>query len=710
MNSSPAFPDLSLLFSPRSVILVGASGRAGSIGRIALDNIAVHGRFEGELHLVNPARAEIDGRLCYRSVADIPGQDFDVALVVVPAGQVLTALRECAAKGVRFAIVVTSGFAEIGAWGVEQEREMRTVAREAGLRIYGPNCPGLTNLNARIGLNISPSFRTDTHAGPIGLVTQGGGLGRAVIQCGDRGYGVGLWGSTGNEVDLDFCDLSHHMLLDARVQVIAGIVEGFKSGPRFVAVAKAAMAAGKPIVLLKVGRSAAGIAAAQSHTASMAGEDAVNDAVFRQYGVVRVDDINELHQTAAAMVQSLRRRVPRSVCVATFSGGAGTLAADLLSAEGVGLAILGVDTATELTALAPDFIAIGNPVDLTTQIFAQATLFGDALDAIAADAAIDAIVLPIPADYGDITLRLAQDICAKAEAHPEKLFVPVWMSDRCGAGYDLLQQKGILVYRSTRGAARVLRQIAALDDARTVASAMPADAFAQGPRPALPRQFDETTAKSWLAACGVAVPRELLAADAAAAGRMGAALGGYVAVKIVSPDIAHKSDVGGVTLGVSGQQQIAAAAEEILARVGQKCPHARIDGLLVSEMIVGGIEMVIGIHRDAVFGPMLSVGFGGVFVEIMRDVAHLHLPVTEAQVAAAVASLRASAVLDGARGRSRVDRQALAASITRIAAAAYAEQEQLAEVEVNPLIVGAGAQPIAVDALLRPAAREARPA
>lgn len=225
MSDAIAFPDLERLFDPRSVILVGASAREGSIGRIALDNIARYSAFSGDLYLVNPTRASIDGRKAYPCVAAIPGEGFDVALVVVPAAQVLEVLEACAEKRVRFAVVITSGFAELGAAGAEAEARMRALAHSSGMRIYGPNCPGLTNVNRRIGLNISPSFRTDTTAGPIGLVTQGGGLGRAVIQASDRGFGIGLWGSPGNEADLQVADLVHYMVCEPSVRVLAVIVE-----------------------------------------------------------------------------------------------------------------------------------------------------------------------------------------------------------------------------------------------------------------------------------------------------------------------------------------------------------------------------------------------------------------------------------------------------------------------------------------------------
>jgi acyl-CoA synthetase (NDP forming) len=333
-HDTPA--DLSRLINPRSIALVGASDREGSIGERTLTNLLTHSEFGGEVYLVNPTRPEIRGRRCWPSVAALPGTP-DVAVVAVPASGVLTVIEECAARGVAFAVILSSGFGEAGAEGEREQQRMKEIAERSGLRLYGPNCPGLTNVNGRLGLTFSPSFPHDLVKGPIGLATQGGGLGRNVMQAMERGIGIGLWASTGNEVDLQVADFIHYMADAPDIKVIVTLLEGIKDGPKFVAAVQRAAANGKPVIGLKVGKSEYGRRAAQSHTASLTGSAEVNSAVFRQFGVIEVDDIDELVDTAWLFARAMPG-AQDALGIYCSSGGTAALAADAVGSAGLTLA------------------------------------------------------------------------------------------------------------------------------------------------------------------------------------------------------------------------------------------------------------------------------------------------------------------------------------------------------------------------------------
>jgi acyl-CoA synthetase (NDP forming) len=376
MSSSGSFADISRLVRPHRVAVVGASDRPGSLGYSTYNNVRNNSVIPGGAVPVNPRYETVLGDRCYPRVADVPGDRVDVAIVLLTADLVLEAVKDCATAGVRHLVVLSSGFSETGAAGREQQEEMVRLARTSGMRVYGPNSPGLANIADRVLLSLSPVAGSDVTSGPIGLVTQGGGIGRALMQWMDRGLGIGLWCSPGNEADLDIADFVQHMVEDDRIRVIGAVVEGFSEGRKFLDAARRAREAGKPIVILKIGRSEYGQKTAASHTASIAGNDAVASAVFAQYGVVRVDDVDELGETLQLFSQALAvtdRDVTRT-CVYSFSGGTASLAGDLVGSAGLKLATFEPETLTALTARAPSFGFVDNPVDLTTKVFTDGDL------------------------------------------------------------------------------------------------------------------------------------------------------------------------------------------------------------------------------------------------------------------------------------------------------------------------------------------------
>ncbi len=699
------FPDLTRLIEPRSVMVVGASERQGSSGRHILENLLDHSEFAGDLYPVNPRLDSVLGRPCWRSVERVPTAAVDVAVVAVPAAHTLTELHACASRGVRFAVVVTSGFAETGAEGKRMQTEMRALAKATGMRIYGPNSPGISNINRRIGLSISPAFKTDRLGGPIALITQGGGLGRTFLQGMERGIGVGLWCSTGNEADLQLSDFVHHAADAEDIKVVALIVEGFRDGRRFMAAVRAAAAAGKPIVALKVGRSEYGVRAALSHTASLAGSAEINSAVFRELGVIEVDDLDELVETAALLCR-LPRPLGGKVCVYSFSGGTSALAADMVGAAGLELGTFQPDTIAGLKSIAPAYAALDNPVDLTSEVFSRRDLNARCLRQVAADSGIDIVLFPTPADYGVITDQAAADLVEVQKETGDKLIVPVWMSDRYGKGYYHLQQHGYPPFRSMGKAVKAIARVVAW-------SRRPVAATVEPPGAALPESLatvgvkrgllSEPDAKSLLATYGVPVPAGRIARSEEDAVRCAETCGWPVAFKIVALGLVHKSDIGGVRLGIRTLAEAGSAYREMIAGVRERRPDLSVDGVLVERMVTApGLELLVGVHRDAVFGLVLSFGLGGLWVETLKDVTHRTLPLSRAEAARMMREIRAWPLLAGARGRPVSDISALETLLLQISDFAVAQADALEEMDLNPVWIGpTGAGVQVLDAVIR---------
>lgn len=697
------FDDLAGLTQPRSVMIVGASTTPGTLGHTTVVNVLEHSDFSGEVYLVNPKGGELQGRTLYRSVGDVPVQGIDVALLLVPAESAIATLAACAAQGVRYAIVFTGGFAELGEAGRSVEAEMRALAERTGMRIYGPNCAGMTMLAPRLGLTFSTEFRNDGRSGTlsrIGLVTQGGGLGRSLMQGDERGVRFSRWFSTGNEVDLDSADFIHWLAQDPGTDLICTVMEGIQDGPRFVAAAQAARRAGKPLIALKIGRSDFGKKAAQSHTASLAGEDVVNDAVFSQYGVIRVEDLDELLDVAS-LISRVGVRDLQRVCVYSSSGGAGVLSADKVGEAGLAMATLADATVAEMAKHAPSYAALTNPVDLTTKALVDPELARRCLTPLFADPGVDVVLYPITSNYAASTEGLVRNMLEVARTG-SKAFVPVWMSSRRGPAHDLLVREGFAPIYSLRNATLALQRCSGYAQQARNGSEPEAAMAHPLAAVAVPLPCNETQAKALLAQHGVRSPQEVLAASAEEAAAQAHSIGFPVALKLVADGVLHKSEIGGVALHLRNVEQVREAFDRILAnaRNHQVPPHA-IRGVLVSEMVSDGVEMLVGIHRDAVFGPVLSVGAGGVWVEIEADVARCHLPAGQAVLARALDKTRIARRLASHRGQPARDRAALLDAMQRVAALFLSLGDNVQSLEVNPLVVlNDGQGVVALDAVI----------
>lgn len=696
------FQDLTYLFNPRSIALVGASDRPNSIGGHALANITDHSDFDGELFLVNPTKPEIGGRKCYSSVAALP-QAVDVAVIVIPAAGVVQAVEEAAAKGISFAVILTSGFSEADDEGKAAEERLKQIVANTGIRIYGPNCPGLCNINRRIGMTFSPAFKDDLRKGPIGLATQGGGLGRNLMQAMDRGAGFALWSSSGNEADLQVADFIHYMAGADDIKVIVTLIEGIKDGPRFMEALAHAARRGKPVVGLKVGRSEYGAKAAQSHTASITGSAEVNSAVFRQLGLIEVDDIDELIDVAAL----LARRVPQGgeeVAVFASSGGAASLCADNVGTAGIRLARFAPHTTKALKAALPDYAAIDNPVDTTSVTISNPKAFSDALLPVAEDPNVGLVLCPIAMDYGKYT-EVSASLIVEVQSRTQTPICPIWMSDRLGSGYRVLDHAGITPFRSLRNMGKAVRRWIDYGAWRSRADlAWTPLAMAGGvpPAPQSVRALSEIEAKAELAAAGIPTTKAKVAVNAEEAGAIADLVKTPVAMKIVSPEILHKSDVGGVVLDVRGGEQAKSAFDRIVDAVKSAEPKARITGVLIEPMAPpGGLEAFIGVSRDLVFGHVMTFGLGGIYVEIFKDVTRRVMPVTNRHAGEMLEELRCWPLMKGARGRPPRDLESLKKFIVAVSDYVAANADRIEEMDLNPVWVGAEGQgAFALDAVV----------
>lgn len=695
----PAFQDLSRLVLPRSIALVGASDSVDSIGGRTYENLTRYSHWRGEIALVNPARSTVSGQRCVPSVLGLEKVP-DVAILAVRADNVVGVLQDCGERGIPFAIVFSGGFGETGAAGHAVEAQMRDVVARTGIRVYGPNCPGLNNINAGLGMTFSPVFHIDRRPGRVGIASQGGGLGRCFLQGMDRGLGVGLWCSGGNEADLEVSDYVHYMADAPDIDVIVTALEGIRNGPRFMQAALHAARRGKPIVAIKVGKSDYGVKAAQSHTAAIAGSAEINSAVFRELGIIEVDEVDEMVDVASLLV----RRQPTGrerVAVYSFSGGTVAHTCDRIGAAGLELSSFAPPTLEALREALPAYAAIDNPVDVTALVLTDKDITYRTLKTVADDPDTGILAVPIPAEFGPTTARLA-DSMVRVQQGVQVPIVPIWMSDRSGEGHRAMIDGGLMPMRSVRNAVTAMRRHRDHGRWRTERDAAWQPLIAPAPT-GHTAALTEVAAKAVLRAIGIRTPEGVLVRNTEEAAQAFAQLGSTrVAMKIVSAAITHKSDIGGVRLGIATADEARSAFDAIVQAVAQAQPAEAIEGVLVEAMLTAPFtEVVIGIHRDEVFGPICTFGLGGVAIELFKDVSRRLLPLTEASARAMIEETRCHALLAGHRGKPAGDVDALVNVLLRLSEHVVQHADTIEEIEINPLaVLGTGQGVAALDAVL----------
>jgi len=685
------------LLRPRSVAVIGASEDQGKFGGRVLAMLLRH-RFGGTLYPINPNRDTLFGLRAYASVADTPDVP-DMAIMAVPQPQVKARVAECAARGVRCAIVITARFSDADAAGRALEEEIVAIARAAGMRLIGPNCLGVISPRNQLVLCSSPALEIERlPRSPIGFVTQSGALmGTLFDRAVAMGVGFTHCVSVGNQADLELCDFIEFLIDDPDTAVICAYIEGIKSPARFRALAARARAAGKPWLVVKAGRTAAGRQAAFSHTASLAGDFAALEAVCRAENVVLLDDVFAMLLLAAAMARHPGHRVRDTVLLST-SGGSAALGADKLAAAQLPMTRFDADTRARLATLYVPGQA-DNPVDLFGAKVAEVPDFAYQSTRLAmADPRADlclAVITTAP-DLAGMAAGIARaaDEAGKPVIH---VMQPARLADGARA---VLAQAGQPFTDGLGEAVEAVRAWAAWS------AWQPAPAAAHGgPRlavslPAGAAVLDEAAAKALLALAGIPVNAGTVVAHAEAARQAAPSVGFPLALKVVSPDIVHKSEVGGVALNLRSAQEVADAVGAMAARIAAARPDARIEGWFLQRMAGGEVELLVGARRDPQFGPMVVVGSGGVLVELLRDVVLLPAPVGAAAARAALASLRLAPLFAGYRGAAPVDLEAAVDVLVRFGALAAQMGERDFEIEVNPLRLGADGC-VAVDARAR---------
>ena len=673
------------LLHPRSIAILGASDNPVKLSGRPVDYLKRFG-YTGRILPVNQHRGEVQGLPAYKSLDDVDG-DIDLAIVMLSAEHAADGLRACAARGIRFAIVAAAGFAEAGARGAALQRGLSEVIAETGIRVLGPNCLGMISVRDRAVPTFTSALDEDVELreGPVAFVSQSGAFGSFIFSEAQRsGIGISHYLNTGNEADLSVPEILGGLVDDEQTRVLMAYLEGVGDGRRLLEVARRAHELDKPILAVKVGRSEAGARAARSHTASLAGEDAVFDGAARQYGIARVDGMEPLLD-AAQLFATGRRAGGRRLTTLSLSGGAGVLMADCAAARGLEVRPWEADWQQRMAAVLPAFGSPRNPVDLTATLISEPDLLRRALEVAVEHPGTDLIgVLLGNADHGSVQLI---DAIEQAHRRTDRPLVVVWTGGS-GRPRKRLRELGIPCYTDPGRAAAALglltdfslrpplpqpQRPADVDD--TVARAVVGCVRGHGRT-----RLDEYESGKLVAAYGVPCAGAFPASTPDEAVSAARDLGGPVAVKLLSDRVGHKTDVGGVRLGLTDEDSVRAATADLL----RLADGARV---LVQRMVDGEAELIVGIKRDPAFGPVIVVGFGGILVDVLADSRVAVAPVDTATAKRLLLSLRGSGLFGAVRGRPPLDLDAAADAVVRLSWLAADLGDEVAELDVNPLLL-----------------------
>ena len=705
------------LLNPRSIAMIGASDNAGRIGGMPLELLARLG-YAGEVYPVNPKYTEVFGYRCYAQVEDLPAVP-DLAVLAIGARDVTAMLRRCHAVGIRAAIVYAAGFAEEGGAGAQLQEELVQFCMESGMQVAGPNCMGLANLNTRAFTAFAAIFKTasmQSDTGCVSVLTQSGNVCSALyglVRAHD--LPVSHFINTGNEAIVDFARYLEYLAEDPHTEIVLGYVEQIRDGRRFIEACQRFHAQGKVLVVLKAGVTDKGAVAVQSHTSALAGDQQIYDAAFRDLNVIAADDFAQMANIA--MLARLRNRTAGArVGVVTMSGALGAILTDRFIQAGLQLPDLPDDVQVQLRQGVPSYGMVSNPVDVTGNIVNDPQFIAQVLQALAITPALDAVVINAP---GYMLDRMAQPLMDVVQKYP-RLFVAIDTGN--ASSRQTLREAGVAVFDDLGHAVRALgpfltwqarrgqgsgsadepglksagadsKPPAAVDGASVAGDDVRIDV------PSLP--CHEGEARRYLAGFGLPDPDMHIAGSSQEAAALADRLGVPLAMKVVSADLAHKTEAGGVLLNIVGGQSAAQAYDRILDNCRRYQPQASMAGVMISPMQQGVAELLVGATRDPVFGPVLTVALGGIMTEIYRDTAHALLPIAHSEALQLLRSLKAFALLEGFRGGPRADVNAAAQAMVAVGRAFLAGQPVLEQIEINPLLVREDGQGVAMlDALI----------
>jgi len=687
------------LLAPRSIAVIGAARTPRTMGHQILSNLIQQG-FNGAVYPVNPSAQSICSVRAYKTIREVP-DPVDLAVIVVPKDHVPGVVTECGLAGVKGLIVISAGFREVGPGGAARETQLVDIVRRYNMRMVGPNCMGIINSSPNVSMNatFAPHMPPFGHAA---FVSQSGALGVSVLDYA-REYGIGIsqFVSVGNKPDVSGNDLLEAWEHDPDVSVILMYVENFGNPGKFLRIASRITRV-KPIIVVKAGRTKSGARAAASHTGALAASDTAVDALLTQAGVLRAGSVEELFDIAMAFgVPTLPRS--RRTAVVTNAGGPGILAADAMEAMGLDLVTLSPQTVAAITPMLPAEAGVANPLDLIAS--ATPSGFRTAMSALLEDPVVDCVVPIFIPPLGVDQEAVSAAITEATRAHPGKPVLAVLMGRRGLTEWRTEMHKaGIPTYIFPESAARAIaalnrhREMAAverespapLDVDRAAAAAIVTFASNEGRTKLSPME-----AFGLLRAYGIPSAGIRITEDHAAAVLAACELGFPVVMKVVSADIVHKTDVGGVAVGIKNEREATQAWERLMADVRKRAPEAKVDGVLVQQQVDGGVETIVGATRDASFGPLVMFGLGGVLVEALHDVVFRIAPLTTHDARAMLTGLRGAAVLDGVRGRPPVRKEALVNVIRRVSQL-MEHFPTIAELDVNPLLAFAD-KVVAVD-------------
>ncbi len=690
------------LFAPRAIAVVGASRDPEKVGYRVVENV-IKGGFEGPIYPVNPAAKEVLGLRAYPSLSEI-GAPVDLAVVVLPASLVLAALEACAAQGVGATIVISAGFKEVGGEGAALEEALRRRVRQLGIRVLGPNCLGLVvtraKLNATFAKEIPPS-------GGIAFVSQSGALCTAALDWA-VGLGIGFSAlvSLGNKADLSEAEVIEALADDPGTRVIVGYLESVEDGQRFLAVAAAASRK-KPLVFFKGGITEGGARAAASHTGALAGVDRAYEAAFKQAGVIRARSVRELFDFARVFA-SLPLPAGNRIAIVTNAGGPGIIAADACEGGALRLAALAEPTMAKLRQVLPASASLHNPVDVIGD--ASADRYQAALDAVASDSGVDAILsLATPQAMTDLE-KFAQAVVEVGRGAGKPILAAFMAEASLLEANKILLRGGIPDFPFPDEAIKAIEAMVRYQagrDREPMPARVPVDRTGvarvlQKARDRAVPTLGESEARDVIVSYGFRCAKSVRASTASEAADAAEEIGYPVVLKIVAPEILHKSDVGGVRLGLGDREAVREAYARMIARAASVVPHAHVEGVLVQRQMMGGREVILGMARDRQFGPLLMFGLGGIYVEVLKDVTFRIAPLARGEAEAMVREVRAFPLLQGVRGEPPADLAALVEDILRLSQL-VTDFPEIAELDINPLMVmPKGEGTVALDARIRP--------
>jgi acetate---CoA ligase (ADP-forming) len=679
--------NLDSLFAPKSIAVIGASNRQGSVGRAAFTNILLN-EYTGTVYPVNPKEHSISGVRAYPSVLDLP-ETVDLAVVIVPAPVVPSVVEDSGKKGVKGLVIISAGFKEVGTDGAELERQVFSIAQKYSMRMVGPNCLGVINADPNVRLNASFASGMPIE-GSIAFASQSGALGEAVLDyASGENIGFSKFISMGNKADVNENDILEYLRTDPMTKVILLYIEDIIDGRKFVDTVSR-VTEEKPIIAVKAGVSPEGAKAASSHTGALAGSDEAYNAILKQSGVIRVESIIDLFDYARAFAKQSLPRGNR-VAIITNGGGPGIMATDASVKYGLQIAQFSEATKNKLRAGLPKEASVNNPIDLIGD--AQADRYELALDALNDENVDCGLVLLTPQAMVDLK-KVAETIASVGPKSGKTVLASLLGLGDVTPAVGVLESSGVPNYSFPESAVRALAAMSEykrwIDRPRTQVKHFDVDLVQArkiivGAKQAGLTNLSQTDAMNLLSAYGLPVIKTEFAKTRQQAVALAKKIGLPVVMKIVSPDVVHKIDIGAVKLDLNNEKDVGEAFDEILSNVKASSPSARIEGVLIQNYVTGGTETIIGIHRDPKFGPLLMFGLGGIYVEAYRDVSFRLAPIRELGARNMIEQIRGSKILEGFRGQPPRETEAIAECIERLSQLAM-EQGEVQELDVNPLL------------------------